>query len=172
MGVRFSFVSGLIGGGIICGIIGAERGKWFRRRHHLRHYRDGTQQMVPKATSSAALSGRNATDSSEGGIICSIIGTERSRWFRRRHYLQHYRDGTRQIVPETALSAALSGRNAADGSEETGLTTFRARSGFSPAEYYGFRWAIYNGSPAKSSVQRQSLRRTGIILKNAILRMF
>ena len=31
MGVRFSFVSGLIGGGIICGIIVAERGKWFRR---------------------------------------------------------------------------------------------------------------------------------------------
>ena len=76
------------------------------------------------------------------------------------------------MVPETALSAALSGRNAADSSGEAGLTTFLSLSSVSPAEYYGFRWAIYNGSPAKTLSLDRILHRTGIILKNAILRMF
>ena len=72
MGVRLSFVSGLIGGG-----------------HYLRQYRGGTRQIVPKAALSAALSGRNAADSSQGGIIGadssqggiigSIIVAERGR---------------------------------------------------------------------------------------------
>ena len=144
MGVRLSFVSGLIGGGIIGSIIVAKRGRWFRRRHYLRHYRDGTRQIVPETALSAALSGRNAADSSGGGIIGSIIVAERGRWFRRRHYLRQYRDGTRQIVPEAALSAALSWRNAADSSQggiigsiivaERGRW-FRSLSGVSPADY-------------------------------------
>ena len=79
MGVRLSFVSDLIESGIICSIIGTERGRWFQRRHYLQHYRGGTRQMVPKTALSAAISGRNATDSSRDGIIGSIIVAERGR---------------------------------------------------------------------------------------------
>ena len=79
MGVRLSFVSGLIGGGIIGSIIVAKRGRWFRRRHYRQHYRGETRQMVPKTALSAALSWRNAADDSEDGIICGNIGTERGR---------------------------------------------------------------------------------------------
>ena len=79
MGVRLSFVSDLIESGIIGSIIVAKRGRWFQRRHYRQHYQGGTRQMVPETALSAALSGRNAADGSQSGIICGNIGTERGR---------------------------------------------------------------------------------------------
>ena len=101
--------------GTICVTIGSECSRWYHSRHYLRHYRVEMQQIVPQPALSASLSARNAADSSRAGTICVTIGSKRSRWFQRRHYLRHYRVETQQIVPEAALSASLSARNATDG---------------------------------------------------------
>ena len=100
--------------GTICVNIAAKCSRWFHSRHYLRHYRLKMQQIVPEPALSASLLWRNAADGSRVGIICVIIGSKRSRWFQRRHYLRQYRLKTQQMIPEAALSASILRQNAAD----------------------------------------------------------